>query len=329
MSQYPLKNHHEVFQLKENDGLCFVGNMADHRGIFVEHEIGLELLNASNKSGKNNADVVKPAIHYRWGMGNPITHYALDFNIMTLDECRLYEAPFEYAKDYLEPQHAERKIPLYRWSYRKTECLKVSKLLSPLHRFMIATDSWHSDAYWLNSDVRVHGTYFVIPRSDDYFFGMLHSRLFDMWRKNTRNFRRGYVVHRYGPYQGLVTFPFPYLPGTEDFAVSHIEQISNAARMLHEERQAYLESSTENGSRLLYDVYKVVFGENPDSGLANRSPLDAAYTFAPRLKTLHQTLDEAVYAAYGFEQWMNDKQKSLEMLLALNKQRYYETPPPW
>jgi len=77
---------------------------------------------------------------------------------------------------------------------------------------------------WYDPLVYPEQTVIVIARSDDYFFGVLHSRFHEVWalKLGTRLETRP----RYTPTTCFETFPFPYVDDTED-----VEPLQYVARL--------------------------------------------------------------------------------------------------
>ena len=80
----------------------------------------------------------------------------------------------------------------------------------------------------------------VIARHDDYFFGVLHSRLHEVWALRMGTWLGKGNDPRYTPTTTFETFPFPWPPGQEDTAHPAYPAISAAAQQLHAERDAWL-----------------------------------------------------------------------------------------
>jgi hypothetical protein len=99
------------------------------------------------------------------------------------------------------------------------------------------------------------------------------------------------------------TFPFPWPPGKESQDDPRVKAIAAAANELVEKRDAWLNppdaSEAEIKKRTLTNLY-------------NQRP--------QWLNHLHQALDDAVFAAYGWPDNLTDSE-ILERLLALNHQR--------
>ncbi len=110
---------------------------------------------------------------------------------------------------------------------------------------------------------------------------------------------------RYTPTTTFETFPFPFVPGHEDFADPRVQAISAAAHQLNAERSEWLNPPNARPADLkdrtltnLYNALQVWRGQSKGRVVAR------AADFAPRLDELHRALDWAVVAAYG---WSPDR----------------------
>ena len=173
--------------------------------------------------------------------------------------------------------------------------------------------------------------YIVFARDDDYFFGVLHSKLHEVWSLRMGTWLGKGNDPRYTPTTTFETFPFPWSPGSEDSSHPAHTRISRAAKQLHEERHAWLNPHPQNEGGVwgggdkslkdrtltnLYNALQVFRGRD------NIKIKPAAGDFAPRLDQLHQALDHAVCDAYGWEHAiLEDEEEILRRLLALNLQR--------
>jgi type II restriction/modification system DNA methylase subunit YeeA len=145
---------------------------------------------------------------------------------------------------------------------------------------------------------------FAITRDDDYFFGVLHSRVHETWARaqgtQVREVESGF---RYTPSSTFETFPFPWPPGQEPKDSLLVTAIAAAARELVEKRDAWL---------------------NPPGATADelkKRTLTNLYNARPQwLADAHRKLDEAVFAAYGWPANVTDAE-ILQRLLTLNHQR--------
>ncbi len=144
----------------------------------------------------------------------------------------------------------------------------------------------------------------VVARDDDYFFGLLHSRLHEVWaRRLGTQLREAESGFRYTPTTTFETFPFPWPPGGEPTDDPRVRAIAAAAAELVAKRDAWLNpagaSDAERKQRTLTALYN-----------ARPAWLDLA----------HRALDAAVLAAYGWPADLSDDE-ILARLLALNLER--------
>jgi type II restriction/modification system DNA methylase subunit YeeA len=166
----------------------------------------------------------------------------------------------------------------------------------------------------------------VIARDDDTTFGILHSRIHEIW-----SLRMGTSLEdrpRYTPTTCFETFPFPEgltpnIPAAEYATDPRAQRIADAARKLNEARERWL-----NPPEWTERVPEIVPGY-PDRILARpgheadlkKRTLTNLYNARPEwLNLLHRDLDTAVAAAYGWE-WPLTDDEILKRLFALNQER--------
>ena len=209
-----------------------------------------------------------------------------------------YEAPFEYVKRVVLPEREKRRDD-YRgcwWQYARPRP-EMRFALDKKKRY-IATPriSKHRIFVWLAPDILANDGTIVFARDDDYFFGILQSRIHEVWALEL-----GTALEdrpRYTPTTSFETFPLPWPPGKEPVTDPRCIAISDAARELVEKRDAWLagKDPSDKKPRTLTRLYN----ERP-------TWLDFA----------HKKLDTTVFAAYGWTTDMTDNQ-ILEKLLDLN-----------
>jgi hypothetical protein len=221
-------------------------------------------------------------------------------------------------------QKSSREFWWLHWNPRT----EMRQALAPLIRY-IATPrvAKHRLFVWLDTRILPDCQLVVFARSDNYFFGVLHSRLHELWA-----LRMGTSLEdrpRYTPTTTFETFPFPWPPGQEPTDHPAYLAISAAAQQLHEERDAWLNPPDVPEPALkdrtltnLYNALLVFRGVLPPEGRSHPKIKPAAGNFAPRLDALHRTLDRAVCDAYGWEHAViDDDEEILRRLLALNLAR--------
>ena len=232
--------------------------------------------------------------------------WIIDFGELSLDEACLFEAPFEYVREHVKPlrdrnRDAQRRT--YWWRLGRSGAdLKEAK--AGLSRIIITPRvAKHRVFVWVTAQLLPDSRLFAFARQDDYFIGVLHSRVHEVWSLATSSRHGVGNDPTYNNSSCFRTFPFPWPPGQEPTDDPRVQVIAQAAKKLVEKRDRWLNpegaSEKELKKRTLTNLY-------------NRRPtwLDLA----------HQELDEAVLDAYGWPHDLSDEE-ILERLLALNLER--------
>src|SRR5438132_14052563 len=94
--------------------------------------------------------------------------------------------------------------------------------LVPLHRFVVTTTtSKHRIFVWLYPPMLPDHQLIVFASSDDYLFGVLHSRVHEVWaRAQGTQLRERESGFRYTPTSCFETFPFPQRSETQKNAIA-------------------------------------------------------------------------------------------------------------
>lgn len=324
----------QVKSLAENEDLSF---MADTKGgaFDIDADTAMKMLKTVNTSGRDNHDVVRPWINGIDITRRPQNLWIIDFGYsMPLAEAQLYELPYKYVYEHVYPERQANRREAYRqrWWIHVEPRPKMRDALARLDRYICTVIvAKHRIFAWLSGNVLPDHRLYVFPRSDDYFFGVLHSYLHERW-----SLRLGSTLEDRPSYIGskcFETFAFPYPPGSEDTLSPLYQAISAAAKALHEEREAWLNppdlialGATEITlkERTLTNLYNALVDYR--SGKPG-SKAGAATAFAPRLAQLHDALDYAVLCAYGWEDLMGTlrtpegDEELLRRLLSLNLER--------
>jgi type II restriction/modification system DNA methylase subunit YeeA len=282
--------------LLENLSIAFMGDTKG--GPFdITNDVANEMLPLPNPNGRPNADVVRP-----WVNGFDITRrprdmYIIDFGIkMSLEESALYEAPFEYVNEHVRPKREKSRTTRSEWWLHERPRVDMREALAGLSRFVCtATTAKYRLFVWFDGITLADHQTIAFAREDDYFFGILHSRIHEVWSLNTGSTLEDRP--RYTPTTCFETFPFP--EPTEEQRT----EISAVAQRLDELRRNWLNpegvSEAELKKRTLTNLYNV-------------RPV--------WLQNVHEKLDRAVFAAYGWPPSLTDE-AILKNLLALNLER--------
>ena len=283
----------QVRALPENQGICFMG--ASPKGPFDIDGITARVMIATtgNPNKRPNSDVVRPV-----ASGIDLSRgsrgcWTIDFGLMTMEEAAQYEAPFEYVKREVYPVRSQNRRASYAqkwWQYAEARP-GMRAALKGLPRFIATPEvSKHRIFAWVAPEVLCNQQTLVFARADDYFFGVLHSRIHEVWAlKQGTQLREKESGARYTPTTSFETFPFPKPTTAQESA------IADAARKLVAKRDEWL-AGQDSKPRHLTRLYN----ERP-------TWLDLA----------HRELDAAVFAAYGWKPDLTDDDL-LAALLALN-----------
>lgn len=327
-------------RLKENAGVAFQGIIA--RGPFdVEGQLAREWLSAPlNPNRRPNSDVLYPISNGADLSRRPRDAWVIDLSALDLKQAQLYEPVFQRIS---QTAHAARtkardqEAALARWwglwrprnemrnaiGSRFVLTARVSK-----HRFFVFQDTPS-----LPDDALI-----AVAREDDTSFGILHSRFHEQWSLRLGTWLGVGNDPRYTPTTTFETYPFPEgltpnLPATAYAGDPRAKRIAGVARELDETRRAWL-----NPPDLVDVVPEIVPtaapGEEPvrypdrilpknaeAARKLNERTLTNLYNQRPQwLASLHEELDRAVAAAYG---WPEDiaTDDAMARLLALNLER--------
>jgi type II restriction/modification system DNA methylase subunit YeeA len=291
--------------LKENEGISFMGDTKG--GPFdINAEIANMMLSKPiNPNGRPNSDVVVP-----WMNGLDITRrprdmWIIDFGTnMSLNDASLYEVPFQYIEQHVYPERQinSRRIYAERWWIHAEPRPKMRDAIKDLKRFIVtARVAKHRLFTWVEASVIPDSQLIVIASEEDYFLGILHSKLHELWA-----LRMGTSLEdrpRYTPTSTFETFPFPWAPRQAPIDDPKVQLIAEVTRELIESRNNWLKPTDANAEELRERTLTNLYNQRP-------TWLDNA----------HKKLDKAVFAAYGWPDGLSNEE-ILERLLGLNVER--------
>lgn len=331
--------------LPANQGICFMGPSAK-APFDIAAVLARAMLSANgNPNGRPNSDIVRPVMSAVDIAQRTREKWTIDFALLSSVEAAQHEEPFEYARKHVYPMRAQNRRASYAekwWQYAEARPGMRSALRGK-HRFVATPGvAKHRLFVWAGQEVLCNQGTLVFARSDDYFFGVLHSRFHEVWalKLGTRLETRP----RYTPTTCFETFPFP------EEHTEHDAAISAAAKELNELRENWLNPPDWTRAEVLefpgtvggpWDryidpatvtdrgVFKVGTVRYPrlvprDADCATRlkdRTLTKLYNTRPAwLANCHARLDAAVAAAYGWPADLSDE-AILERLLALNQEQ--------
>jgi type II restriction/modification system DNA methylase subunit YeeA len=338
-------------RLVANLGLGFIGGFKF--GSFdIPEPDAIKLVNTPSVGGRPTSDVVRP-----WFNGLDILRrrpgiWVIDYGVETTeDAASLYDAPFGYIREHVKPERdaMRREGRRQRWWLHGETARALRSAAAPLSRLLLTPRvAKHRVFAWAPTVVCVDGQLVAFAREDDYFFGVLHSRIHEVWaRSQGTQVRERESGFRYTPTTCFETFPFPEPTDAQR------EAVAAAARKLDELRANWLNPPEWTKTEVLEfpgsadgPWRRYVTDADPARGVGTVRyprvvPRDAASAAQLKKRTLtnlyndrpawlaaaHRKLDEAVFAAYGWPADLPDDDL-LARLLALNLSRAGTAAPP-
>lgn len=304
-------------RLAENAGLAFMGDTKG--GAFdIPEAVAKEMIRVPlNPNGRSNKDVVIPWVNGLDITRRPRNMWIIDFGVdMPEEDAALYELPYEHVLRMVKPERLKNKRATYRerWWIHMEPRPAMRKALALLPRYIATpTVAKHRLFVWLRHPTLADHQLIAIARDDDYFFGVLHSRLHELWALRMGTWLGVGNDPRYTPTTTFETFPFPWPPGAEPTADPRVLAVAEAARELVEKRDRWLNPEGASEADLKKRTLTNLYNERP-------TWLDLA----------HRKLDRAVLDAYGWPHDLGDEE-ILTRLLALNLERAAQpgaAPPP-
>jgi len=332
----------EALTLAENHGICFMGPSPKAPFDISEAQALVFLAASGNVHAKPNSDAIR-----RVHSGVDLTKsdrrvWTIDFGFMEREQAAPYELPFEYVHTNVLPIRQERRDD-YRgkwWQYARPR-VELREALATIQRFIATPEvAKHRIFVWRGQEFLCNQQTLVFARSDDYFFGVLHSRIHEVWaRAQGTQLRERESGFRYTPTTCFETFPLPKPSPDQE------KTVADAAKELDALRNNWLNPAdwmkeeilefpgSVNGPWARYVVnpndkgigtvryHRLVPKDEANAKLLAKRTLTNLYNAHPDwLKLAHQKLDEAVFAAYGWSPSLTDEEIR-EKLLALNLQR--------
>jgi type II restriction/modification system DNA methylase subunit YeeA len=346
----------EGYILLENANLSFQGIVL--RGKFdMPRNKAEEMIKKSNNPNHfSNSDVLKPR-----RTGDDIVNrnsdtYAVDFGVnMPLAQASEYLAPFEYLKEnvYEKRQTANQAVAREKWWIHWNPRTQMREALAQLPRY-IATPrvAKHRIFVWLDDKILPDAQLVVFAREDDYFFGVLHSKIHELWaRRKGTQLRDAESGFRYTSTTTFETFPLPWRSGEEPKDDPRYKAIAQAAKELDDFRVTWqnpaddmILGSSALQKRTLTNLYnclelykekiqgkkrseefwlqelRLLFKVKEKSKKQLTVRLIISLDEIETLDSLHTELDNAVLDSYGWSRTIGDE-NILENLLKLNLER--------
>lgn len=327
-------------EIKANLSIGFVADVKSGK-FDLPFDQAIAMLSAPNPNGRPNSDVLRPWVNSLDVLRKPRNVWIVDFpSAMPSTEAARYEQPFEWVKREVYPERSVVKRKAYRdyWWIHAEPCDAMRQASKAFRRVLVTpTVSKHRLFAWLDAPILPDHQLIVFATDEDYLFGLLHSRVHELWaRKTGTQLREVESGFRYTPTSTFETFPMP--PKTPESA----KAVSEAARSLEEARHKWLfppqwtKTVSIDFSASTDGIWAAFIVGNTSDGIgtarySRRVPTDSDILKSYNKRTLtnlynqnptwlqdaHRLLNEAVLSAYGWPSDISDD-KIIERLIVLN-----------
>jgi hypothetical protein len=327
-------------RIAENFGVSFQGPVLI--GPFdIEYSTAVAWLRSPNPNGMSNNKVLRPLTNGKDINSRSRGLWVVDFGPMDESDAAFFEKPFEYVAQNVKPIRATNPRPNRRdkwWIHGETGSGWRAATQNIPRYIATSQVSKHRFFVWQSVKVWPHQTVISIALADDASFGILHSRFHELWSLGLGTSLEDRP--RYTPTTCFETYPFPEhltprdttdkgqcAPDTQ--ADSAAKAISEAAFKLNQLRENWLNPPEWVDWVITPEEEKAGYPKRPvakpgyEADLKKRT-LTNLYNARPAwLDMAHKTLDKAVAAAYGWDDYTPDMSDGdiLRRLLALNMER--------
>jgi type II restriction/modification system DNA methylase subunit YeeA len=248
------------------------------------------------------------------------------------DEAARYEAPFEYVRKHVLPKREVDRDPRAKalwWQHQRIRPA-MRRAVRSLSRFIVTPETSRRRIFvWVTAPILPDNKLVVIARDDDFTFGVLHSRIHEVWAM--RMSRRQGVGNDpvYAPEFTLKTFPLPWSPRAEAASLTKAQRdaaraVAGAASELDALRREWLFPASMVRQEPDLDPRWPRLLVPKDAAAAatlKKRTLTNLYGARPGwLDLAHRRLDAAVAEAYGWAPNLRDEE-ILARLLELNLAR--------
>ncbi|MGH9091908.1 MAG: DNA methyltransferase [Acidimicrobiales bacterium] len=286
----------DAARLSANKARCFQGPIPAGEGFIITGEEAQALLARSDADYRR---VVRPYLGSadiaRRVRQDP-SRWAIDFGVMSLEVAMRYPAALAIVRERVKPEREKNNRELYRrnwWQFAEPRP-GLRRAVANLRRCVVMGAhgkrllfSWQ-DTWTMGSNATM-----VFAFEDDYAMGVLSSRTHEVWAMSRSSTIKG--DPRYTNTSCFETFPWPY-PVTDD----QRKRVAEASRAVITRRHGICVEANI-GLTALYNAV--------DEG---------AYT---DLRAMHDELNEAVAAAYGWPASIShDGDEIVHRLLELNRE---------
>lgn len=303
--------------LLENHKLGFQGPVkVGHFDLLLD--TARSMLALPNADGCSNFEIVG-----RWIRGEELNKreppvFIIDFGEREHDDSARFEAPFEHVVAHVKAERlkgSDKGRRTYWWRLGRSGADFRNATRSHSRYLVTCQTAKYRIFVWAGTPSLPAQTVIAFGRSDDYFLGVLHSTIHELWalRQGTQLEDRP----RYTPTTCFETFPLPWSPGKEPTNHAAYKAIAAAAKDLDTQRERWLNppewidpiakridvadkfSDVPKEARALIRQSAIMAAAAVDPKLKKRT-LTNLYNERPTwLRLAHERLDRAVLGAYA------------------------------
>jgi hypothetical protein len=266
--------------LMANEGLCYVGSYVLGMGFVLTPEERKELIRKNTANGK----LIFPYLGGEEVNTSPtqdFDRYVINFGEMSLEEAERWPDLLRIVREKVKPERDKNNRDVrkkYWWRFGETAPALKEVLRSANLCLVTARVSKHL-IFSLQPTNRIFSEQlYVIALADNAHFGILQSRIHDIWAWMLSSTMRGAGI-RYAASDCFDTFPFP-----ETKLLGDTVTLSAVGQRLYEAR-AKLMVERNQGLTVTYNQLK-------EPGNHDRAIV--------ALRRLHEEMDRAVLDAYGW-----------------------------
>jgi hypothetical protein len=214
--------------------------------------------------------------------------WIIDFGVDMLEiEASKYKGPFKYVEEHVKKQRDLSAKNWYNdeWWLHYAPRPAMRSAINKLPRY-IGTPrvTKHRIFVFIDPHVLADAQLIVFARSDYYFFGVLHSKIHEIWSRATgTQLRESESGFQYTPTTTFETFPFPWPPGKEPDQDIRVQTIAETAKQLDEFRNAWHNPPAEE---IGITISKKMFERRTLTNLYNALTTYPSFTRSSRVRRL-------------------------------------------
>lgn len=303
-------------QLIANSGLVAEGIKPHGMGFAITLN---EAEHLTDKTFANLPPVIKPYFNGRDLAARPRKIFIIDLNGFTAKEVlnnypKIYQHLLLTVKpDRDKNNEAYRRENWWLFGRKNTE---LRNAISDLKKFVVTVKtSKHRFSTFIDGGAMPDSKLIAFALDSDFHLGVLSSFAHMSWALANTAFLGPTPTYTISNTFG--TFPFP------DCTPIQKEEIGKIAEELDAHRKRVLELHPHLTMTELYNVLEEIKKSKSRDGLTDKEKIIFDDGLILILKELHENLDKAVIAAYGWDENISD-QEILEKLVALNHERAEE-----